>query len=147
MTARTIPTAFVHRYLAFSPDNDVDLSGALRAAGIDLETLSDPRARLTPTQVTTFIQSTWQITDDELFGLGSAPVPRGTFRLICLTLIHCPDLGSAFARMSDVIRALPALAPLSIEKGEESTRVSFAVRAREGVAEPDVAERVTTDSS
>ncbi len=73
MTARTIPTAFVHRYLAFSPDNDVDLSGALRAAGIDLETLSDPRARLTPTQVTTFIQSTWQITDDELFGLGSAP--------------------------------------------------------------------------
>ena len=35
MTARTIPTAFVHRYLAFSPDNDVDLSGALRAAGID----------------------------------------------------------------------------------------------------------------
>ena len=145
MTARTIPTAFVHRYLAFSPDNDVDLSGALRAAGIDLETLSDPRARLTPTQVTTFIQSTWQITDDELFGLGSAPVPRGTFRLICLTLIHCPDLGSAFARMSDVIRALPALAPLSIEKGEESTRVSFAVRAREGVAEPDVAERVTTD--
>jgi len=108
MTARTIPTAFVHRYLAFSPDNDVDLSGALRAAGIDLETLSDPRARLTPTQVTTFIQSTWQITDDELFGLGSAPVPRGTFRLICLTLIHCPDLGSAFARMSDVIRALCA---------------------------------------
>ncbi len=145
MTARTIPTAFVYRYLAFSPDNDVDLSGALRAAGIDLETLSDARARLTPTQVTTFIQTTWQITDDELFGLGSAPVPRGTFRLICLTLIHCPDLGSAFARMSDVIRALPALAPLAIEKGEESTRVSFAVRAREGVAEPDVAERVTTD--
>ena len=47
MTARTIPTAFVHRYLAFSPDNHVDLSGALRTAGIDLETLSDPRARLT----------------------------------------------------------------------------------------------------
>src|SRR3546814_12552992 len=74
--ARTIPTAFVHRYLAFSPDNDVDLSGALRAAGIDLETLSDPRAPLTPTQVTTFIQSTWQITDVELFGLGSSEERR-----------------------------------------------------------------------
>ncbi|CAJ0557309.1 unnamed protein product, partial [Mesorhabditis spiculigera] len=42
---------------------------------IDLETLSDARARLTPTQVTTFIQTTWQINDDELFGLGSARSP------------------------------------------------------------------------
>ncbi|MGG7101174.1 AraC family transcriptional regulator [Rhodococcus sp. 24CO] len=145
MNARTIPTAFVQRYLIFSPDNNVDLSSALRTAGIDLTTLADPRARLTPTQVTTFIQTTWQITNDELFGLGHAPVPRGTFRLICLTLIHCPDLGSAFARMADVIRALPSLTPLSIEVGEDNTRVSFPIQPRVGISEPDIAARVMTD--
>ncbi|MDI9914904.1 AraC family transcriptional regulator [Rhodococcus sp. IEGM 1379] len=145
MSARTIPTAFVQRYLMFSPDNNIDLSNALRAAGIDLATLSDPRARLTPAQVTIFVQTTWQLTDDELFGLGGAPVPRGTFRLICLTLIHCRDLGTAFARMADVIRALPGLAPLSIETGEDSTRISFSVQPRAEISEPDVAERVTTD--
>lgn len=145
MNARTIPTAFIQRYLAFSPESQVDLTNALGAAGIDLNTLSDPRARLTPTQVTTFIQTSWQITNDELFGLGNAPVPRGTFRLICLTLIHCPDLGSAFTRMAEVIRVLPGLTPLTVEAGEDSTRISFSVNPRSGIAEHDVAERITTD--
>lgn len=145
MTARTIPAAFVQRYLMFSPDTDVDMSSALRAAGIDAITLSDPRARLTPAQMTSFIQASWQITDDELFGLGRAPVPRGTFRLVCLTLIHCPDLGSMFARMADVIRALPGLSPLTVEKGPESTRISFEFHPRDGVSNPEIAARITTD--
>ncbi|MGC0362522.1 AraC-like DNA-binding protein [Rhodococcus sp. 27YEA15] len=145
MTTGTIPTAFVHRYLQFTPRDDADLSSALAIAGIDPAILSDPRARLTPTQMTTFIQTAWRLTDDELFGLGYAPVPRGTFRLICLTLIHCRDLGTALARMADVIRALPGLTPLQITSDELSTRISFAVRTRPGIPEPDVAARITTD--
>lgn len=145
MNARTIPAAFIQRYLVFSPDTGVDLSNALREAGIDPTTLSDPRARLTPAQVTTFVQTSWQITDDELFGLGRSPVPRGTFRLICLTLIHCRDLGSAFIRMADVIRALPGLAPLTIDTGEDNTRISFSLHPRAEIPESDTAERVTTD--
>lgn len=145
MSARIIPSDFIRRSMALSAANGVDLSVALAAAGMSRATLIDPRARLTPDQVTAFIQATWQITNDELFGLGAAPVPRGTFRLICLALIHSPDLGSALARMADVIRALPALAPLTITPSEDSTRISFDTRPPAGMESSDDAVRVTTD--
>ncbi|QNG17655.1 AraC family transcriptional regulator [Rhodococcus triatomae] len=144
MTDRIIPSDFVRRSVELSHrEGSVDLTPAVRAAGITPEEMADPLYRLTPSQVTAFVQATWQITDDELFGLAPAPVPRGTFRMVCLTLIHTPDLGSALERMSDVLRALPTLAPLRIERGSATTRVS--IELRDASERPSDETRVITD--
>ncbi|MEN0136582.1 MAG: AraC family transcriptional regulator [Rhodococcus sp. (in: high G+C Gram-positive bacteria)] len=129
MTARTIPADFVRRSLELSVRSGADLSPALSAAGITTASLADPLARLTPTQVTAFTQAVWQITGDELFGLGPAPVPRGTFRLVCLALIHTADLSAALERMADILRALPSLPPLHIGPGAHGgTRMTIDIR-------------------
>lgn len=129
MSLATIPSHFLRRAVRLAEIAGVDLSSTLEAAGIDVAALDDPRARLTPEQVTAFTQTTWQLTDDELFGVGASRVPRGTFRLICLALIHRPDLGSALERMADVSRALP-VPPLTLVPGEESTRLEVRVTVR-----------------
>ncbi|NLG54355.1 MAG: AraC family transcriptional regulator, partial [Rhodococcus sp.] len=135
MSDRVIPSDFVRRSVELSQrTGSIDLTGAAEAAGISASELADPMHRLTPAQVTAFIQATWQVTGDELFGLAPAPVPRGTFRVICLTLIHTPDLGSALHRIADVLQALPTLAQLRIESGDDTTRLTIDLPGAEGEA-------------
>ena len=146
MSLATIPAEFLRRALRLAETAGADLESTLGASGIDGAALADPWMRLTPSQVAAFTQTTWQLTDDELFGLGAAPVPRGTFRLICLALIHRPDLGSALERMADVTRALP-VPPLRLVPGDESTRLEVRVDVRDDYT-PELADeafRLITD--
>ncbi|MDH6280802.1 AraC family transcriptional regulator [Prescottella agglutinans] len=147
MSRATIPADFLRRALRLAETAGADLTTTFEASGIDVAALDDPRARLTPEQVTVFTQATWHLTDDELFGLGATPVPRGTFRLICLSLIHRPDLGSALERMADVTRALP-VPPLTLVPGDDSTRLEVRVDVRGDDYAPefvDEAFRLVTD--
>ncbi|NLU82394.1 AraC family transcriptional regulator [Rhodococcus sp. HNM0569] len=145
MTERIIPADFVRRALALSRRRGVDLDDAAHAAGITDAQLADPLTRLTPAQVTAFTQNVWAVTDDELFGLASAPVRRGTFRVVCLTLIHSPDLRSALVRMSDVMRALPALPMLQVEPKERTTRITIVMDPVDESEDALEATRVITD--
>ncbi len=73
-------------------------SDVLAAAGIPATLLADDRARVTPAQYTRLIQSLWEILDDEFMGFGPRPSKRGTFPMMCLLAVHCPDLESALER-------------------------------------------------
>ncbi|MEZ5149653.1 AraC family transcriptional regulator [Rhodococcus zopfii] len=140
MSAPTIPSDFVSRAVQLAAAEGVDLAPALDAARISRAVLAQPHARLTPEQVSRFTQVTWQITDDELFGLGEGPVPRGSFRVMCLTLIHCPDLAHALGRMIEVNRVMRTLPALTLTPGAATTFLDVAL--------PDVVTektRVTVD--
>lgn len=125
MTPRTIPADFVVKAVSLAASGGVDLSYPLSVAGIGPRTLRDPHSRLTAEQVTLFTQATWQLTDDELFGLASTPMRRGSFRVICLTLIHSPDLAAAMERMSETTRVLSGMPPMLITRGETATRLTI----------------------
>lgn len=107
--APTVSVEFVRTAVSLADEMDIDLSSCLREADIDPYMLDRPGARLTTDQVTRLTRALWQMTGDELMGLGSAPVPRGTFRALSLTMIHCPDLGSALDRMVDIARVFPGV--------------------------------------
>jgi len=121
MSSPTIPSDFVGRAVHLAANEGIDLTPALDAGRISRAVLSHPHARLTPEQVSAFTRKVWQITDDELFGLGDGPVPRGSFRIMCLTLVHCRDLAHVLERMVDVNRVLISLPPLSLTPGEDTT--------------------------
>ncbi|MFD4367173.1 AraC family transcriptional regulator [Rhodococcus sp. NPDC058521] len=144
MSVRTIPADFVRRAVELSTQGGVDLGPAVSAAGIGEAALTDPLARLTPAQVTVFTQEVWRLTNDELFGLGTAPVPRGSFRLLCLALIHSPDLAAVLHRLADLVRALPSLPQLRIEEGERGTVVTV-VQDDADSEIPEEAARIVTD--
>lgn len=127
---RTVPADFVRRAAEIAAGGGFDLGFPLDAAGVSAAVLRDATARITPDQLSRFTQAAWQLTDDELFGLGAAPVPRGTFKLVSLALIHTPDLGSALDRITDVTRALPGMPPMRLETGAATTRLLVQVPER-----------------
>lgn len=71
----------------------------LRAAGIRAELIDEDAARVTEAQAARLIQTLWDLTADEMIGLGPKPIPRGTFRMVTLGLIHVPDLRTALGRL------------------------------------------------
>lgn len=123
VTSRTIPVQFVRAAVDGASRRGIDLTPVLTRAAIPATLLADDRARCTPEQVTTLVRELWKLSEDELFGLGSAPVPQGTFRLVCYALINSPDLRTVCDRIADFGPALPALPPFEIVHGTDITRL------------------------
>src|SRR5699024_1393633 len=108
MAQRMVPVGFVLRALRASERRGHDLRPALVAAPITDRELGDPDARLTTDQVARFMVGAWEITGDELMGLGLTAVPRGTFRLLSFARIGCRDLDSVLGRLEGCLPALPS---------------------------------------
>lgn len=77
----------------------LDVDHVLSEAGIPAELVGQDGARVTGAQAARLIRVLWDATGDEMIGLGSKPIPRGTFRMVTLGLIHTPDLGTALRRL------------------------------------------------
>jgi AraC-like DNA-binding protein len=114
---------FVQAAVDGAAQRGIDLRPILARAAIPEALLADDRARCTPEQMTAFVREVWRLSEDELFGLGSRPVPRGTFRLICYALINSPDLRTVYDRLGEFSPALPALPPFRSTVGPDVTRL------------------------
>lgn len=96
VVGRTIAIQFLRAATDLQPQGlAVD---ALRAAGVSADLLRQDAARVTETQASRVIQVLWEITGDEMIGLGPRPIPRGTFKMVTLGLIHASDLRMALRR-------------------------------------------------
>lgn len=113
-TPRTVPATFVRTALAAAAERGLDLGPVATACGIGPELLADPRARFTPEQVTAFLRGMWRLSEDEVFGLGRGPVPRGTFRLVCYAVISSPDLREVCRRLEQFGPVLPSAPRFSL---------------------------------
>ncbi|WP_456696289.1 AraC family transcriptional regulator ligand-binding domain-containing protein [Aeromicrobium sp. P5_D10] len=71
----------------------IDVDELLRAAGINASSLGSPLSRVTSDQASAVLRHTWDLTGDELFGLGREPMPRGSFRMVAFTLVNAVELG------------------------------------------------------
>ncbi|MFI9406234.1 AraC family transcriptional regulator [Nocardia sp. NPDC052316] len=125
MTARTVPIDFVRSAVATAERQGVDIGQLLSSVGVAPELLAQDRARVTVEQMAATMRQLWRITDDELFGLGPAPVPRGSTRLVGFGLVGCPDLGSAIARFGEYQRLLPGLPPMAVVTTGGRTRCTL----------------------
>lgn len=99
MGGQTVAIQFVRAALEPARTRGLDVQGVLDRAGIPAELLGWDAARVTRTQAERLIVALWDATDDELISIGPKPVPRGTFRMVTLGLIHAPDLGTALRRL------------------------------------------------
>jgi AraC-like DNA-binding protein len=96
---RTVAIQFVRAALTMARATGHDTVLPLELAGIPRELVAEDAARVTETQAARLVQALWDTSDDELIGVGPKPVPRGTFRMMTLGLIHSPDLGDALRRL------------------------------------------------
>lgn len=125
MAEATLPIELVRSATAFAIRSGWDVNGILHEAGIPPLLLTEGRARVTEEQGTRIVRALWRLTDDEAFGIGSHPLPRGSFRLLLYGLTGAPDLGAALERAKGFAAAIPALPKLDVSVEEDLARVSW----------------------
>lgn len=125
MSARTVPIDLLQASVAFAQDLG-DVQEMLRRAGISPGLLAEGRSRVTEEQLTVFVQELWRQTDDEMFGLGTHPLPRGSFRLLCYGLLGAKDLAGLLDRFQGLARAMPALPPIGVAYDDDVVRMTMA---------------------
>ena len=124
-SARTVPIDLLQASIWFAQRRGWEVDDLLRQAGISPALLMEGRSRVTEDQLTAFVQELWRQTDDELFGLGTHPLPRGSFRLLSYGLIGATDLAGLIDRFQGLVRAMPAVPPIRVEHDEELVRFSM----------------------
>jgi AraC-like DNA-binding protein len=126
-STRTVPIHLVHRALRTARHRGIDVDEVLRGTGISPSLVLSDRTRVTVDQMTRVMQRLWQVSDDELFGLGPGPIPRGTVRLLGMAMISSPDARTLLTRLDEFVRVLPAIPPLRVSFGDRETRLEVAV--------------------
>ena len=99
----SISIHFVHDALAGARRQGVDTAPLLAAAGIPPERLEAARARVSPRQYATLWRALADRMDDEFFGLDSHPMRRGSFRLMCHSVLTSRNLEQAMRRAMQVL--------------------------------------------
>lgn len=123
MRHRTIASHFARAVLQGARHYDLDCRPILEQAGIQPEWLNEPRARIAPEQFARLIQLVWRALDDEFIGFGLAPSRRGTFAMMCHTLIHCRTLEKALQRGFRFYGLFAQAPRLSLERDGEWVRL------------------------
>ncbi|MEV6071375.1 AraC family transcriptional regulator [Nocardia sp. NPDC052001] len=103
MATRTVAIQFIRAAMTTAVARGIDIRGALRAARITPEMIGHDRVRVTEAQAARVVRALWELTDDELAGLGPRPIPRGTFRMISYGVVHAPDLRTALTRFTEFL--------------------------------------------
>lgn len=72
-----------------------DVDRILKRAGIDAKELDRRGGRLPQAKFAQLISTITRVTRDEFWRIGSRPIKPGSFRLMCLLMIHCRSLREA----------------------------------------------------
>ncbi|MGK2866800.1 MAG: AraC family transcriptional regulator [Mycobacterium sp.] len=125
MAGRTVAIQFVRTAMDSARAHGIDVEEILREARITHELIERDATRVTRAQATRVVQALWDATDDELFGVGPHAVPRGTFRMMTLGVIHTPDLRSALGRLIEFITIAMRFEAVDMLDDGGSARFSF----------------------
>ena len=122
----------------------LDIQEALWRAHITKELIGRDATRVTPAQASRVIQALWNATDDELLGVGPKPVPRGTFRMMTLGLIHVADLATALQRLVEFSQIATGFEAIEMTVDGSTTRLSFDPRRQPAQTDQLVTDIVMT---
>lgn len=104
----------------------VDVAPLLKQAGIEPGVLAEEHGRVTGAQFVVLTKALWDALDDELLGLGSAPLRVGTFAMMAHAVVHCsPDLRTAVRRADRFYRLFPAGPRFELTERDAVARVEF----------------------
>lgn len=116
MSGNSVDIYFVRSTLAVAQKNGLDAVPLLQESRISPDLVRLDSARVTASQARDLMQALWRSSGDELMGLGPQRVPRGTFEMIFLTLIHSADLRSALTRMLKFLAISTGIGPMRIRE-------------------------------
>lgn len=96
----------VREALEAALQRQVDVSAVLRSAGIESALLHAPKARVPAEAFARLWVGLADLLDDEFFGIDSHPMRRGSYRLLCHSVLDCNTLESALRRALTFLRGI-----------------------------------------
>ncbi|MFK8847483.1 AraC family transcriptional regulator [Streptomyces sp. Ac-502] len=123
MTGPTIAVHHVRAVLSGARRMGVDIVPLLQAARISPLLLADERARVTADRFARLVREVHRATDDEFLGLGPLPSRRGTFAMMGLACLGCPDLGTALERAVRFYGLFPGGPEMTVTVGSPGVTV------------------------
>lgn len=141
----SVPMSSIRYLLKAVEDQGLDLDGLLSSFSItraDLDTMEDFPAY----EYGMLYQRIMWLMQDESFGmLSGGKIPNGTFRMMCLCIIHARSLAHALYRCSDFYEICrgPVVKPTLIKKGRYAL-VTFG--AVESVSQAELVSLVSSES-
>ncbi|RTL28512.1 MAG: AraC family transcriptional regulator [Burkholderiales bacterium] len=100
----TISIHFVQEALRCVAARGLSVEGFLQRAGIPPAFIHEPLARVSPAQFGALWRDIARALDDEFFGLDSHPARRGTYVLMCHSVLACDNLHHALRRILQFMR-------------------------------------------
>lgn len=122
----TIPIVFVHGLLSGIRSKGQSCDDLVTAAGIDLELLRMPDARVSADQYVRLFQLLTIHLDDEALGFLSHPLKRGSFALMIRSTMNSPTLAVAMRRLAHTFHLLQD--DVRLEAVREDALVGWALR-------------------
>ncbi|ONO72747.1 AraC family transcriptional regulator, partial [Burkholderia cenocepacia] len=102
----TVPISLVNGFLASAGVQRDVVERYLRGAGIPIELLGEPHARVTEEQFSTLYRTLAIDLDDEMPGIFSRPLRGGTLKYLCLSLLDARNLETALHRFGQFFHIL-----------------------------------------
>ncbi|MCO4880107.1 AraC family transcriptional regulator [Paraburkholderia caribensis] len=96
----------VREALQAAMQRQLDVSAVLREARIEPALLDAPKARVPADAFARLWSGLADLLDDEFFGIDSHPMRRGSYRLMCHTVLDCDTLERALRRTLSFLRAV-----------------------------------------
>lgn len=126
----TIPVRRAQVLVQFATARGWDADHLLRCADMSLALVAEGRSRITGDQFGLLVRELVRCTDDELLGLGPAPVPPGTFRMLGYALLcGSPDLEQVLLRLEDFHRAMPGIPPMFLHVDGDEAMLNIDISA------------------
>lgn len=101
MKSITVPASYVRHLLSQVKAQGYDALELMAYVGINAQDIDDEKP-ISAELFSALYQRVMYIAQDEFFGMISVgKVPNGTFRMMCLAIIHSRTLGEAISRASD----------------------------------------------
>lgn len=136
MKQHTVPASYVRHLMLQVAEQGYDVLEVMDYVGIKSLDISDDQ-EVSAEIFSALYQRIMYIAQDEYFGMISVgKVPNGTFRMMCLAIIHSKTLGQAISRASDFheICRGARIKPKLVRRGRYA-KVSFAALTNMDAAE------------
>lgn len=125
--AYRIPASFVTGMATVALQRGIDLPRLLVESGLSPINARTRDFRVSERQVTRLAAIARRLTGDDLFGLGNAPMPRGTLRILSYAMANVSTLHEAIERMATLVEPLESFPSLSLESRGEHSALSIAI--------------------
>lgn len=117
--AYRIPASFAVAAATMASERDVDLPKLLVEAGLSPISTRPHDLRLSEQQAVRLAAAVRRATNDELFGLGPAPVPRGTLRMLSYAMASVSTLREAIDRLATLVKPIAGFPDIELDvRGE-----------------------------